>query len=165
MIYTELYVGDPGAAWARLRRVWPSLRAAQFLRIAYISAELWYLRGKVGLALLAARGSGVPKDLLRRSVQESIARIAGGDLAVHAPFAAVLRGGLARHFGEPCKTRMALERAVAGFERAEMPLHREAVRMRLAAFIGDEASHARASRWLAEAGVRNPARMVDVLAP
>jgi len=165
MIHIDLYLGDPGAAWARLVVAWPRLRSAQFLRIAYISAELWYLRGKVALALLAAGPGKVAPGELRRSLREAIDRVGSGDLSIHAPFAAVLRGGLGVLDGELGKARLALRGAVAGFDRAAMPLHREAARMRLAGIERDAQAQAQAQGWMIEAGVRSPAQLTPVLAP
>ena len=164
----ELYRGEPLAAWQHLEAAWPRLRAAQFLRIRYIGAELWFLRARVALALLARGPSAAGRpasETLRRAVRDALAHIAGGELPIHVPFAAVLRGAQALLERSPVRARLAFERALVGFDRASMPLHREVARLRLGQLGRDRATIAQASEWLTSAGVRRPERLACALIP
>ena len=61
-----------------------------------------------------------------------------------------------------------LDRAARGFERSEMMLYANAASMRRGELIGgDEGSNLRsaATRWMEAQGVKNAARLVDVLMP
>ena len=82
-----------------------------------------------------------------------------------APWAALIEGALA-HAGNDCsRARDALERAVAGFDRAGMALYREAARFRLAELTASTVRRDEAGAWLKKQGVPDPRAIVDALVP
>jgi hypothetical protein len=70
--------------------------------------------------------------------------------------------------GNEERARLMLEWALAGFERADMSLHANAVRRCLGSLIGGSEGReliAVSDAWMKAQTVRNPARMVSMLAP
>ena len=161
----HLYRGDAAAALAALDRAWPRLRAAQFLAISYIGAELWHLRARAALARLRAPSPARDVAALRASVRAAIKVMDGRRLLpVSRPFAALLRAGLAEHGSERGAALAALADAAAGFDAAAMPLWAAAARLRRGALAGDPALADDAAALLRAEGVLRPERFCALLA-
>ena len=95
-------------------------------------------------------------------------RIRKDDLPPARPYADLIDAGLAFLRGDPQAAAGALSRAVSGFDLAKMSLYREAARYRLGRLRGGDDGaqlEQQSLRFMAEQGIRNPARMVAMLAP
>ncbi|WP_437564865.1 serine/threonine-protein kinase [Sorangium sp. So ce542] len=175
----DLYCGDPWGAWARVNEAWPSLEAAQFLRLECPRVELRHLRARAALAAAASlRGAraarAAPPDRRwseRRLVREALdqaERIERDALPTAAPFAALIRAGAASLRGEPAAADRLLAEAARGFDGAGMALYRDVARLQMGrrarAGEGAVASSEGESR-LREAGVCDVVRLAEALAP
>ena len=129
---SHLYRGDATSAWRAIDGVWARLKAAQFLELEFTRIELLHLRARAAVALAADRPARAPSapDLLRIAEQASRA-IRKSDSPPALPFAAALDAAVATQRGNAHAdaARRSLDAAIAGFERAEMPLHAAAARV------------------------------------
>jgi hypothetical protein len=131
----HLYRGDALAAWRAIDGVWPRLKAAQFLQLAFTSVELVHLRARAALALAAERMRAPtprrdvpePRELLRLVTRAS-ATIRRSDAPPAPPLAASLDAGLARLRGDAPQAARLLASAERGFAGADMHLHAAAAR-------------------------------------
>jgi eukaryotic-like serine/threonine-protein kinase len=136
----DLYTADAWSAWARVNEAWPSLEAAQFLRLACPRVELRHLRARAALAAagcVEVSAIGLPPDrrwsrarLLREAAREAAA-IRGDALPTAAPFAAMIRAGIANLRGEIGAAREELATAIGGFGEARMDLYRAAAKRQM----------------------------------
>jgi hypothetical protein len=160
----DLYADDGEAAYARLIERWPAFRRALLLQIELVRLTLLDLRARSALA--AARGSHAAARL--RAVESDARRLEHGGMSFCRPAAHLLRAGVAQLRGQRERAVAALQEAARGFSEAEMLLHACAARRQLGRLIdGDEGRTlaADADAWLAHEGVRNPERLVAMLAP
>ena len=84
------------------------------------------------------------------------------------PLALLLRAGAAATRGESSRAVPLLESAEAGLLAAEMALHAAAARRRRGELIGGETGRglvAATDAWMAGQSIKNPERMVAMLAP
>ena len=72
---------------------------------------------------------------------------------------------MARAHGRTEEATAALARAVDGFERSEMALHRAAAARALGALRGDAAAVRAADDWMRAQGVRRPEAMAGLIVP
>ena len=176
----DLYVGDPWAAWARVNDAWPNLEAGQFLRLQCPRVELRHLRARAALGAAATpRQDGAPRslgsrnrawsaDLLLREAEREAQRIAKDDIPTAAPFAAMIRAGVASIRGDDAAKATNLTSAVEGFARADMRLYAGVARLALlgrhAAGGGLDPPRDTAVPIPLE-GVQDPSRFAAALAP
>lgn len=158
-VQAELYRGDDQAAASLLEAAWPKLQSAHFLRLGYIAAELWYLRGRVALAQLH-HGRGT-----RKWVTRAIDTLRDGDLPVHAPFAAVLEACLARVEHAGTRAEAALVRASDAFAAEGMELHWASAQYTLEVLRGRPAASPEAQAYMTREGVVDPARLSQIFVP
>jgi serine/threonine protein kinase len=160
----ELYAGRPEAAWRAIESRWPALRASQLLRVQIMRVIFVRLRAETALAL-AARTRGAA---FIRAAGAGAYRLEHEDSPMARCFALILRGGLAHLAGERESARRHLADATAACEAAAMHLYAAAARRRLGEVTGGtegRALVAAADEWMTGQGVRNPARMTEMLAP
>jgi eukaryotic-like serine/threonine-protein kinase len=161
----SLYTGDGAAAWEALSARWPALVSSLLLRIQILRIEATHLRARGALA--AAAGAADPEAWLR--VAERLAgRIERERMPWSDPLAVLVRAAVASGRHDARGARALLERAVAGFVRAEMGLYGAAARRQLGVTLNDAGGAALVSdadAWMAEQGIRRPARMAGMLAP
>jgi hypothetical protein len=162
--WADLYAGQVIGAWRRTVEAWQQLPRLGFTTFEMYAAILRSARGATALAC-AARG-GLPETPLQQ-----LEKLAAGDarwlerskLANAAPLAATLRASLAALHGNASGQRVALERAMRGFERADMPLHAHSCVLHLAD-LG--AAHAApALEWMEQRQIRNPRALARALVP
>jgi len=139
-VQTALYEGDVARAQARLAQDEPRLRASLLTRNNVLWIEYQHFVGRVALA------SG---DL--RRARAAIARLERERLS---PWAAAYRWTLEAGI-DPAH----LPRARIALEKVHMALYAAAVRER------EEPGNDVTARYMEEQGVRNPARMVEMLVP
>jgi hypothetical protein len=160
-VKADLYAGEGVSAWRRIDREWRLLREAGLLSFEGISLTLRYLRACAALACAAQGGRpGAHPSRLRRVAAREAASLRRSKLANGAPFADCVQAGLASQRSERVA---ALERARAGFERAEMALHAASCHLQLAQL--GAAAESEPLRWMEEQGVRNPAAMAAAVVP
>ncbi|WP_437335462.1 serine/threonine-protein kinase [Sorangium sp. So ce394] len=170
--YAALYRGDPWAAWAAVLDHWPRLEASFLLPLRGTGLELRWTRARAALAAAAtrprARRAGWTERALLDDARAQIRRIERDPLAAGAPIGQLLRAGIARVEGRAGEAARALEAAIAGFDRLEMALHREAARLALGQLAGGSAGAAQIRRveaWMAAQGVARPRALAAAVAP
>lgn len=169
---TDLYVGDPGAAWARLSASWPTLLGTLILRFQLLRVDARALRARTAVAAaIAARRRTVagtsPDELLRIAAREA-RRIAGEDMPWCAPLAAAIDAGVALARGDRTLGLATLAVAATSFDAAGMALMANATLYQRGALLGgDEGDALRdaAARWMTDAGVRRPDAMARTMVP
>jgi eukaryotic-like serine/threonine-protein kinase len=165
-----LYAGRPWEAWRRIVTAWPELRRARYLSLACPRHLLLFLRASIAVAAAAsapldASAPGWTAAQLLRVARRDARRLARGDLPFAAPCAHTIRAALAARKGNAHEASRLLQSAVAGFDRAGMPVHRESARLRLGAVLGNGTEHGGAARaWMTAAGIRRPDALAAVFA-
>ncbi|HKR66441.1 MAG TPA: hypothetical protein VJZ00_22130, partial [Thermoanaerobaculia bacterium] len=160
----DLYTGRWASAWRRSDERWPQMKASFLLRIPFVKMEALHLTGRCALA--AAIGS---KDasLLER-VEQNAKEIEKNKAAWTKPLAIALRAGAASVRSNDADAIQHLDDAARGFERAEMRLYANAAHWRRGKLIGGDEGRAivaSAETWMTSQGVKNVARLADVLMP
>jgi hypothetical protein len=165
VVQAHLYEGDGWAAWARLEARWTALRRAGFHLQVSSRLELLFLRARAAVALAVCAEGRQSRRSLRLAARDrkSMARMTG--LLHAAPYAATIEGAVARAHGRTEEATAALARAVDGFERSEMALHRAAAARALGALRGDAAAVRAADDWMRAQGVRRPEAMAGLIVP
>jgi hypothetical protein len=158
----DLYAGDGSGAYARITAQWPRLRS--MARIQLLRIEGAFVRGRAALA-------AVPRGDVRALVAAALAdarRIEREQMAWATALATLLRACAAAAEGQRDPARTLLSAAIGGFDAAEMPLFAASARYRLGQLVGgDEGSAltAAALAWMSQEKIRQPARMIAMLAP
>jgi tRNA A-37 threonylcarbamoyl transferase component Bud32 len=165
-----LYAGRPWEAWERIVAAWPQLQRARYLSLSCPRHLLLYLRASVAVAAAsatdAARDGHWTRDRLERTAARDARRIARGGLPFSRPCAQTIGAALAFRKGDAGAAARLLQSAVAGFDLAGMPVHREAARLRLGTVLGAGEEYAGAAHeWLRAAGVKRPDAVAAVFAP
>ena len=164
--HIDLYMGRPAVAWARLEHAWPSLRASQLLRVQLFLGESLYLRARTAIA--AAQGDRSGNVDLLRVAERDARRIARQRAAWCAPFAPLLRAGVAALRGDTPAAATLLASSAAGFESAKMRLFAAVARRRLGETLGgDQGSQLieEADVFMRRQSVRAPERLTNMLVP
>jgi hypothetical protein len=177
--YESHHRGDPWPAWTEVLEHWPRLEASFLLPLRCTGLELRWARARAALAAAASLPhdrsrppSGIDVRWTRRALldetRSQIRAIEKDPLAIGAPIGQVLRAGVARVEGRGAEARGALERALEGFDRRFMALHREAARLWLGEMTPGSAGAAqirRAEAWMSTQGVARPRAMAAAVAP
>jgi hypothetical protein len=161
----DLYDGKGGDAHARMLAEWPKLERAMSLRIQAIRLIMVHLRGRTALAALTARDARFPRGALLRGLRADARRLERERMPVGDAYAHMVRAGRAAAGGDRAATVARLTRAEEAFARAEMWLYHAAARWRLGEHTGDAARVAAGRSYLETHGVRNPGRLLAMLAP
>lgn len=160
----NLYRGDVAEAWRRIDEAWEPLRVSGMLSFEIFAVRLGALRAATAV-LVAAQGGTAgfsPARLIRLATAQA-RRIGRSRLAFAAPWAAVLRAGLANATGNTGERNARLGAARAGFAAARMPLHMHACTVLGGAAGADE--RCAADAFMAMQGVREPKRFAAALIP
>lgn len=157
----ELYVDDPGAGWDHTERAAALMRSQHMMRFLPTRVEMLDLRARCALALAPRVGAARRRSLLR-CVRRAARAIAAEDAPWVAPFATMLRAGLAAHAGRDARAARAYADAAVGFDRLGMRMHAWAARHRATA-LGAEAVPT--DDWPALEGIVAPERIARVYAP
>jgi hypothetical protein len=156
-VQVALYRGDGAGAWGLVAAAWPELKGAQMLRLQYIRMDSRFLRGRAGLAALAA--GGAPGGV-RRTVAAEARSLRGEDVPLGEALGLALLGGLARVEGRQADAARWLAQGQAAAEAAGLGLLARSLQVRRG---GEQAERGTAA--LREMGVVAPARMVGVWVP
>jgi len=165
----DCYAGRGVAAWRRVTEGWPRLRRSMLLRLESTRIIGHLMRGRAALAAAAELGRDGGE---RRQRLADAAASAGTIRRTGAPWgiglASLLAAGVARGRERPEAAAMHLRGAVDALDGVPMRLHQGAARWRLAQLVGgaeaDELGTAAREAFTAQP-VREPERLVDVLAP
>ena len=135
------------------------------LQVKYLRIETSYLRARAAL-LNAACGRDVTHFLtIARNEGRCIARSGKGWSDAIAMLVEAAVAHLERRSGD---ARDLLATALEGFERADMTFHAAVARRHLGSTRGDERGRAlveAVDAWMARQGIRNPARIAQLIAP
>ena len=95
----DLYLGNGAAAWQRIHKAWPKLRAIQFLRMQLFRVELRYLRACAALAAATTKRGELRNRVEREALLQVATRqawiLGQEDLECAKPFALLVRAGIA----------------------------------------------------------------------
>lgn len=154
----DLYEGRPEVAERRLLEAWPRIRKGYLLLVPETKARVLRLYGRVLAALPPQR----QRTRLLRSTAHKLERIGRPEADGGA---ALLRAALACQAGEPARSAAPLHKAVASFDVCGMTLEAAAARARLAQLIDSPAEAAEALAVVRDAGVADPERWLELVAP
>ncbi len=164
--HIDLYVGEPWAAWQRIREAWPKLKRAHYLSLDGPKTELLNLRGRVALAAACHRSQvepSWPRPRLLRLAEGEAQSLSRLRLRSARPLAALLRAGVSQARGETDEAARRYAEAAEDFRHADMKLYEIAARHPL---ISPASSAAASVAAEAEAlGVRDLPALTTILAP
>jgi hypothetical protein len=159
-----LYQGEAAIAAEAFSCKEAKLRKSLLLRVPMVRVEVFYLCGRIELALGAASA-----DAKQRRHHGKEANRCAGQLEGICPladgFALLLRAGAAALANDRAETTKQLRDAIGAFEGIETKLWANVARRRLGEVQRDDVLVQNADRWLSEQQVRNPANMSRLLAP
>ena len=160
----ELYTGDYEVAWKHIEAQWRPLEKSMLLRIQGLRIDAMQLRARLALA------SAFGKERERRlRMAEGLAnKIERENMGYANPLATLIRAGLAKQQGDHARALTLTEKALKEFEAADMRLYAVAARRRLGEMLGDDRGRqlvAQTEEWMAKQQIKNPARIINLLAP
>jgi hypothetical protein len=162
----DLYEGQGGVAVRAVAEQWAALDGSLLLMCQLTLLEALQLRARAALA--AATQPGADKKAQLAAAERDAKKIAGERMPWSTPLGDLLFAGIANARGLDAAAIGHLERAAAGLDEADMPLYAIAARYRLGSLQGGEKGarlRDTARDWLTDQGVKNPARLVAMLAP
>jgi eukaryotic-like serine/threonine-protein kinase len=160
----DLYKGEGLVALGRIDEKWPAFKSTFLMRMPFSAMEARHLRSR---SLLAAAMQTNDLSLLAR-VEHDAARIQRINSTWSYAFASALRAGALAMRGQKEEAADLLGRASRAFERTEMLLYARAAAYRRGELLGGEEGRAlkqTSQTWLETQGVKNVAKMADVLVP
>jgi serine/threonine protein kinase len=163
-VHIDLYLQDGASAHARILERWPGLKRAQLQRIELAYAQMLDMRARTAIATAAAQPD---KRALLKSAQWDV-RALNRKLAWVAPGAHLLQAGIAALEGNAEAASRQLRQAAQGFDAADMVGYAVAARRQLGRVLGgDEGARlvVEADQWMSDQGVKNPERLVQMIAP
>ena len=165
-VHIDLYRGDGAAAHRHIAAGWSALDESMSLRIQVVHVTCEYLRGASAIA--AAQDAIDPAPLLGVATR-SARKLDAERVAWAAPLAAILRAAARAREGERgTAVTSLLEEAARGAAACGMEGYAAAARRALGLARGGEdgaAMVAEAEADLAARGVKEPARLANMLAP
>jgi len=167
----DLYEGRAADALRTLSDGWALVRRSVAWHLQVYRLEARDLKARVALAAAAAAGAGSRHraSLLRLALGEA-RRIERERAPWALPLAALARAGAAALGDDADRARAAalLDAAARGLSGADLRLHAAAARRRRGELAGGPEGRdlvSAADALMAEQGIRNPARVADLLAP
>ncbi len=160
----ELYTGDYEVAWKHIESQVKPLERSMLLRIQGLRIDATQLRAR--LALASAIGS--EREGRLRLAEKLAGKIEREKMAYSNPLATLVRAGVAKQRGDEQRAILLTEKALRDFEATNMRLYAVAARRRLGEMIGGERGRellAQTDKWMAKQQIKNPARMMNLLAP
>src|SRR6185436_2131511 len=160
----EMYTGDYEVAWKHIEGQIKALEKSMLLRIQGLRIDALHIRAR--LALASAVGDQRAQHL--RLAEKLAAQIESEEMGYANPFATLIRAGIASRRGDDGRALGLLEKAAKDFDDAHMQLYATAARRRLGEKLGGDRGRqliAQTEEWMAKQQIKNPARMMNVLAP
>jgi predicted Ser/Thr protein kinase len=170
-VLLEFYEGDTERACARVNEVWDKFHSAQIHRVGLVRTQLHYLRAASSLGSGAAaleKGQKARGKELLSVAARSIAKLERERLPLAPPLSLMMRGALDAASGRSKSACERLERAAVLLDEQGFWTAAVAARARIGEIQGDAASEVLVARALASLkaeGVKNPRRMLNLLAP
>jgi hypothetical protein len=165
MTQTDLYTGDPAAAWQRVQAGWRELEASRLLRVELIRLYCVPTRGR---AAVAAARAGVDTEAATRTALQCAAALEAEPAGWARPWATLIRAGLAGIAGDSAERARLLAVASDGFATHDMALAAAATRLRRGEELGGDAGLSIADAATTEMrarAVKVPARFAAMIAP
>jgi hypothetical protein len=147
----EMYTGDYEVARKHIEGQIKAVEKSMLLRIQGLRIDALHIRAR--LALASALGDRRELDL--RLAEKLAKMIEQEEVAYANPFATLVRAGIARQRGDEASTIALLEKAARDFDAAHMSLYAAAAR----------ACTSQSEEWMTKQQIKNPARMMNLLAP
>jgi hypothetical protein len=167
LVYADLYEGCAHEALDRFDAAWPTLRRSLLpWRVTSIRLLCRSMRGRAALAVCAV--SKRSRATLLRAVERDASAIDAEPVLSARPLATLLRAGAAHARGERDRAVALLRDAIDGFDGAEMALQATVCRRVLGSLVGGDEGRTlsdASEAWMAGQGVKNPARMTELVAP
>lgn len=160
----EMYTGDYEVAWKHIEGQIKALEKSMLLRIQGLRIDALHIRAR--LALASATGDDRERHL--RLAARLAAQIESEEMAYANPFATLIRAGIALRRGDDQRAVSLLEKAATDFDAAHMRLYAAVSRQRLGEVIGGDRGRqltAQSEEWMTKQEIKNPARMMNLLAP
>jgi len=164
-----LYADRPDLAWDYLRKEETKLRRSALLKISGVRIEYAFIHGRVALRM-AEQADEEKRLALLREARKNARFLAKSEHQTGVAMGAAIEAGA--RWLTPATNRdeglVALERAVATAEAAGAMLLAESGRRALGELLGGRRGdelRARSNGWMANQGVRNPARLAHLIAP
>jgi hypothetical protein len=164
----DLYCGNGPDAWKRIQEHWTPLRRSLLLRIQAVRIESLYLRARSAVAAARIAEAASEVRALLASAQRDAARLMRERSGWGAALAALVLSGTASLTGDRESAITQLQAAEGAFQDLSMHLHRAVSLRRRGELVGGSQGAElvrRADEWVAAQGIRNSARMADMLAP
>jgi hypothetical protein len=169
-VHLRLLADDPWPAWEMIVAHWDGMKSAMLPSLQFYKS--WIRHGRARAALAAAEtlgsgggGGGWTRAKLLADVRKTLREMKKDTRPFAPPWAALVEAGVAFADGDRPHAVASLERAVAGFDAAEMALYREAARVRLAALTGPKSRGDEAAAWMRAQGVPDPQALARALVP
>ncbi len=160
----ELYTGDYEIAWKHLDSQMKPLERSMLLRIQGLRIDAMQIRAR--LALASAVGS--PRQGHLRLAEKLAGKIEREEMEYANPLATLIRAGVARQRGDDARAITLAEKAAKDFDAVHMRLYAVAARRRLGEMIGGDRGRqlvAQTEEWMSKQLIKNPARMINMIAP
>ena len=160
----EMYTGDYEVAWRHIEGQIKALEKSMLLRIQGLRIDSLHLRAR--LALAGAMGNQREHHL--RLAEKLAQKIEGEEMAYAYPFATLVRAGIIHQSGNQAGAIALLEKASSDFDAVRMRLYAVAARRRLGELVGGDRGRqliAQTEEWMKKQQIKNPARMMNLLAP
>ncbi len=162
LVRALLYAGRPEEAAALLEREWPGLERALFVSLTVTGTILWLSRAKTALACAARLPAPADRTAHLKLAQAGAKAIRKRKASrASGALADLLEASILSLRGEADSAVARLREAAAGLEAVDMLGLAHSAR----AADPDTATAAAGRQWLADAGVRNPARFAAVYTP
>ncbi len=158
------YLGERRQAFQRVERVWPMLRASNFLRVQSIRQEVLFVRATTVLGEVMAVGARAGRAQLR-VVRRLIKELERDGVAWAAGFIAQLEATAAYLEGDARAAASWLRTAEQAYVSSDMSLYASVTRLRAAMLDGDVPA-AEATRALLRAGaIVEPDALAEAIFP
>ncbi len=168
----DLYRGRAESADARLDEAKAAFRASKLVGSQYLRIDGMWLRVRTCIALARAEATKAPGSprvgQLLEHAEHRIRSLEAEALPWPSALALLGAGLVARARGDRARAEELLSAAAATLDARSMALYAAAARHRLGEARDDAAGRAliaSADAWLRAQGVRDPARLLDMLAP
>ncbi len=162
----ELYAGDGAKAYARVDRDTIPLKKSMLLKVQHMRVQTAFLRGRCAIASLEAEPA--MRDARLAETRRLARALEDEGMAWSAPFAAILKAGVANADGDRPGASQALRAAIDLALVADMAGYAAAARYQLGSLLeGEEGAAlvAAGEEAMKAQGVRVPARFAATLVP
>ena len=120
------------------------------------------------MAIALASATGADRERHLRQAEKMAAQIESEEMAYANPYANLIRAGIARRRGDDQRAISLLEKSAIDFDAAHMRLYAAVSRRCLGEVLGDDRGRelkAQSEEWMSKQEIKNPIRMMNLLAP